>query len=82
MPVPQILLNLPTLIPGFLVKAAFFAAKGYGREYVQGIAKGFLLAMKGRREGRIVRFYPENCGNYVRIQFELWINIVRRFLQG
>ena len=78
MPLPQILLNLPLLVPGFLVKAVFFAAKGFGKEYVRGIAKGFALCKKARAEGKIVRFRPRYLGNYLKIQWELWVNCLRR----
>ena len=39
MPVLQILWNLPFLIPGFLIKMLFFVKKGYGKEYITGLAK-------------------------------------------
>ena len=39
MPWPQILLNLPFLAAGFLIKTLFFGAKGYLREYVTGLGK-------------------------------------------
>lgn len=81
MPLLQVLLNLPLFIPGFLVKAVFFAVKGYGKEYLKGIGSGFALCGKGRREGRKVRFRWKNTGHYMRIQLELWGNIFRRITQ-
>jgi GT2 family glycosyltransferase len=78
MPVLQLILNLPLLIPGFLIKWVFFILKGYGREYALGIGKGFRLSRKGRQEGRKVVFRAENLKNYFVIQLELWINIFRR----
>lgn len=80
MPLLQILLNLPFFIPGFLVKAVFFAIKGYGAEYVRGIANGFALCKKGKAEGKKVPFAWKNLGNYGRIQLELWVNTVKRLL--
>ena len=80
MPPLQILLNLPLLVPGFAVKAVFFAAKGYGKEYINGIRQGFRLIGKGAAEGRIVRFRASRLGFYAQIQCELWINVFRRFL--
>ncbi|MDO5701837.1 MAG: glycosyltransferase family 2 protein [Lachnospiraceae bacterium] len=80
MPPLQIIINLPLLIPGFAVKAVFFAMKGFGREYMRGIRRGFELTGKGAAEGRINRFEMKYILNYVRIQLELWINTVRRFL--
>ena len=75
MPSLQILLNLPFLLAGFGVKALFFICKGYGRPYLSGIKRGYLLCRKSRK-------YPyssRNFRNYVRIQFELWYNVIRRF---
>ncbi len=75
MPSLQILLNLPFLLVGFGVKALFFICKGYGRPYLSGIKRGYLLCRKSRK-------YPyssRNFRNYVRIQLELWYNAIRRF---
>lgn len=80
MPAWQILLNLPFLLPGFAVKAAFFAEKGYGKEYVAGILKGFAMCRKGRKEGKKVQFEKNNISNYRHIQAGLWVNTARRFL--
>lgn len=76
MPFLQILLNLPFLIIGFLIKTLFFAKKGLGTTYVLGLKKGLQLSMKSKK----VRFRMKNLGNYVIIQLELWINIIRRFV--
>ena len=78
MPTPQIILNLPLFIPGFLIKAAFFTLKGFGNEYIGGIRKGFALCRKGRDEGRKILYNKENFLNYVQIQLELWVNCLRR----
>ena len=78
MPILQIIINLPFLIPGFLVKALFFARKGFGKEYVSGIRKGFALCREGRKNGRKVRFQWKNLKNYLKIQVELWANMGRR----
>ncbi len=74
MPLLQILLNLPFFIIGFFVKMLFFLLKGYGGIYAAGLVRGFRLCEKSRK----VRFRWKNLGNYVRIQFELWINMFRR----
>lgn len=80
MPIVQIVLNLPFLIPGFLVKTAFFTLKGFGKEYVKGIGNGFALCKKGKKEGKKVPFRWKNLGNYARIQVDLWINTIKRFV--
>lgn len=74
MPLLQLLLNLPLLILGYLVKTAFFTSKKMGKEYLIGIKNGLSMCLKGQK----VRFYWKNIPNYVKIQIELWVNIVRR----
>ena len=74
MPFLQIILNSPFLILGHLVKWAFFLKKGLGKEYLQGVKNGFALCKKEKK----VRFLWKNLPNYVNIQLELWLNMVRR----
>ena len=74
MPLLQIILNLPFLVAGFLVKFLFFAVKGMGKEYAAGIKNGFSISMKNKK----VPFRMKHLLNYCKIQLELWINIVRR----
>lgn len=71
----QIILNLPFLLLGFGVKAVYFILIGYGRAYLSGIKRGYILC----KEGRKYPYSSRNFKNYVRIQLELWLNIVRRF---
>ena len=75
MPLLQIILNLPFLAVGFLIKFLFFAVKGMGKEYAAGIKNGFSISMKNKK----VPFRMKHLPNYCKIQLELWINIVRRF---
>ena len=74
MPFLQILLNLPLLLTGFLIKTVFFTLKGYGRAYLSGIKRGYLLCHEGRR----LEYSRSHLKNYARIQIELWVNTVRR----
>lgn len=80
MPLLQIILNLPFLLLGFGIKIAFFTVKGFGMEYVKGLIRGFALCRKGKREGKKVPFFKKHLRNYCKIQLELWINIVKRFI--
>ena len=75
MPHLQIILNLPFLAAGFLIKFLFFAIKGMGKEYAAGIKNGFSISMKNQK----VPFRIKHLPNYCKIQLELWINIIRRF---
>ena len=77
MPTLQIIINLPFLLIGFGIKAAFFICTGHARAYLSGIKRGYLLC----REGKKYPYAPENFGNYVRIQFELYVNAIRRFAE-
>lgn len=78
MPALQILLNLVFLIPGFFIKTLFFIKKGLGGIYIQGLLEGIRLCAseKGRRKKTV--FQVKYSGNYVRIQLELWRNIILR----
>lgn len=77
MPFFQILLNMPLLIVGFLIKTVFFARKGMGKEYLLGLVKGVQLSMSPEGKKRKQRFHIGRAGNYVSIQFLLWRNIIR-----
>ena len=76
MPWPQIVLNLPFLTVGFAAKLVFFAHRGYGREYVAGLGKGFRLCSRDKKVG----FRRRNLPHYLKIQWELWINMFRRLM--
>lgn len=76
MPALQIVLNLPFFLIGFGIKALFFICKGYGREYLSGMKRGYLMCVQGRKFPFSARFMK----NYCRIQLELWINMVRRLV--
>lgn len=74
MPFLQIILNSPFLFMGFMIKWLFFVKKGLGKEYAAGIRAGISLCKKEKK----VRFQWKNLPNYVNIQLELWLNMVRR----
>ncbi len=78
MPGLQILLNLPFLLAGFLLKTLFFVKKGYGKTYLSGLAEGFRLCRTPEGRARRVRLKRVNMGNYMKIQAELWGNMLRR----
>lgn len=73
MPLFQLILNMPFLILGFAVKAVFFATKGFGKEYIQGLGKGIHLCKREKK----VPFQWKNLKNYAKIQWELWLNMFR-----
>ncbi|MCD8069273.1 MAG: glycosyltransferase family 2 protein, partial [Lachnospiraceae bacterium] len=77
MPLLQLLLNLPLLLLGYLVKTLFFVKKGLGGEYVRGLLEGVRLCLKKESRERRVRFQWKHLINYGKIQVQLWVNIFR-----
>ena len=74
MPLLQIIINFPFFLIGFGIKALFFIMKGYGREYLSGMKRGYLMCVEGRKYPFDKRFIK----NYCKIQLELWFNMIRR----
>ena len=73
MPFLQLLINLPLILSGILIKSLFFLKKGFAGEYLRGIGAG----ITGCRECKKVRFSWKNLGNYALIQLALWGNVIR-----
>ena len=69
----QLLINLPLILSGILIKSLFFLKKGFAGEYLRGIGAG----ITGCRECKKVRFSWKNLGNYALIQLALWGNVIR-----
>lgn len=74
MPFLQILLNVPFLFVGFLVKYLFFVRKGLGKDYREGLMRGMALCRDN--PDRRVGFRAGNLLCYLKIQLELWKNIL------
>ncbi|MBR5361502.1 MAG: glycosyltransferase family 2 protein [Lachnospiraceae bacterium] len=79
MPFLQRIINLPFFIIGFGIKLLFFCLKGFGAVYLKGLFKGISESLTAEGRAKKVPFRLKNTGNYLRIQVELWINILRRF---
>lgn len=77
MPLFQLLVNLPFLAAGFCVKTLFFARKGLGKEYAEGLLKGVRLSLSAEGKRHKQKFSIGRLGNYIKIQLELWMNLVR-----
>lgn len=80
MPLLQILINLPFFLAGFSIKILFFILKGLGITYIKGLCRGIKMCLEAEGRKRHVRFRLKHFGNYVCIQFELWWNMVLRFI--
>lgn len=78
MPMLQLILNLIFLIPGFLIKTMFFITKGMGYTYIKGVAEGIRLSCSKEGKEEKVPFRSECLCNYMKIQLELWMNLIRR----
>jgi hypothetical protein len=79
MPIWQIIINLPFLILGFLVKTLFFIKKGMGKEYVFGLIDGFKLSKSNEGKKHRQKFDLKNFPRCIYVQFLLWINMFRLF---
>jgi len=73
MPFLQLLINLPLILSGILIKSLFFLKKGFAGEYLKGIGAG----ITGCRACKKVRFSWKNMENYACIQLALWGNVIR-----
>lgn len=72
MPFLQILLNFPFIFIGILIKMLFFIIKGYGKQYWKGIVEGVCNCNNCKK----VMFSIKHIKNYVKIQFEIWKNML------
>lgn len=82
MPLIQRIINLPFFMVGFFIKTLFFAKKGYGKIYIKGLWDGIVLSCSAKGCEHKVKFKGVHFKNYVRIQWELWVNVFRRFASG
>ena len=78
MPLLQLILNLPFLLAGFLMKQLFFMKKGFGATYAKGIRAGICLSASKEGRARKVPFAGRNLLHYCSLQLQLWVNLFRR----
>lgn len=67
MPFLQLLLNLPGIFLGVLIKQLFFLKKGFGKAYFE----GFLEGVRGLPSCRKLPFSPAQLWNCIAIEFRL-----------
>lgn len=70
MPLLQLLVNLPFLTVGCLIKYRFFRSIGYGSDYLDGLKNGIRTCRRCKK----VFFQGQHLKNYVRIEWDLWKN--------
>lgn len=73
MPILMLLLNLPFLLPGYLLKTLVFHLRGYGKAWNQGMREG--LALLGRLQKP--PFKLRNLPNYLYVQGSLLVGTFR-----
>jgi GT2 family glycosyltransferase len=78
MPALQILINLPFILIGIIIKHVFYVRHGLGRAHIKGLAAGIKKISKF--SDHRVRFGRMEIINALRLQIELWINCARRFM--
>lgn len=77
MPLMQWIWNLPFLIPGFFLKYLFFCRKGMGKIYLRGLRNGLKRLASPAGRAHKVPFRPRHLGNYLAIQGQLYLNLIR-----
>ena len=70
MPLLQLLINLPFIILGHIIKLIFFYKKGYMQDYMSGLKEG----IKGIKNINKVKYTNKNIVNYVIIEWKMTIN--------
>ena len=72
----QMILNLPFLILGILIKYIFFSKKNLGAAYRKGLYEGVQKILHNPQKK--VPFKMNHLGSYCILQIELWVNCIRR----
>ncbi len=73
MPTLQLIVNMPFLFFGHLVKAIYFQAAGYGSDYRKGVWEGLRTARQRTKTPVTFRRTP----TYLKIQIELLVNMFK-----
>ncbi|MFE4712015.1 glycosyltransferase family 2 protein [Paenibacillus sp. NPDC056722] len=73
MPLFQLLINLPMLLIGFLIKYVFFVTKGWGKVYLSGLYEALIHLKYVQRQ----KFSVRHALYYVKIQGELFASTIR-----
>ena len=82
MPILQVLFNLPFLFIGFFIKFLFFCRKKMGRIYVKGLFTGMKRCFSAEGRRAKVRFHWKWLGNYLAIQWQLYVNTIRILMKS
>ena len=81
MPLPFLVWNLPWFFLGYVIKGIYFAKKGFGADYLEGVKEAFQTLKTVEKQP----FHLRDFGNHLVIQLELYIhtwNIVQEKIGG
>jgi GT2 family glycosyltransferase len=73
MPWPQLLINLPFLMLGYLIKYLFFLRKRHSHTYLKGLKEGFITRKKVGK----IKYKRKNLINYFKIEWFLIKNTLK-----
>lgn len=79
MPVLQLVINVPFIFAGVVVKEVFFARKGMGRLYLKSYAQGIKRCFSEEGQKHKIPFKWNNLLNYLKIELELICNVLKMF---
>lgn len=82
MPILQVLFNLPFLFIGFFIKFLFFCRKKMGSIYVKGLCTGMKRCFSSEGRRAKVCFRWNRLGNYLSIQWQLYVNTIRILMKS
>lgn len=77
-PLLQLIINLPLILMGILIKMVYFYKKGLIKAYLKGLSDG--IRKSSSNTDRKVEIRLKNIPNYVVLQLELWWNCIRRLV--
>lgn len=82
MPLLQWILNLPFFLLGFGIKFLFFCKKRMGKLYLKGLAEGWKRTVGPVGKQAKVHFQWSHLWNYVKIQWQLYLNVFRILMKS
>ena len=82
MPLFQWIFNLPFFLLGFGIKFLFFCKKRMGKLYLKGLAEGWKRTVGPVGKQAKVRFQWSHLWNYVKIQWQLYLNVFRILMKS
>lgn len=82
MPLFQWILNLPFFLLGFGIKFLFFCKKRMGKLYLKGLLNGLKRSVGPVGKQTKIRFQWSHLWNYVKIQWQLYLNIFRILMKS